>query len=120
MERYRATEMTVDGDRVVQLAYSDGIFAASLFVQQGDLDSRALRGFRRERMAGTTVYTGDGLHRTVVWGGSTAVYTLVLDAPEPLGPQLVAALPHTPADDGAVARLSRGIQRVGSWVNPFD
>jgi sigma-E factor negative regulatory protein RseB len=120
MERYRATEMTVDGDRVVQLAYSDGIFAASLFVQQGDLDPRSLRGFRSERMAGTTVYTGGGLHRTVVWGGRTAVYTLVLDAPEPLGPQLVAALPHTPADDGPVARLSRGIQRVGSWVNPFD
>jgi hypothetical protein len=120
MERYRATEMTVDGHRVVQLAYSDGIFAVSLFVQEGGLDPGSLHGFRREEMAGATVYTTEGLHRTVVWGGSAAVYTLVLDAPEPLGPELVAALPHTPADDGLVARLSRGIHRVGSWVNPFD
>jgi sigma-E factor negative regulatory protein RseB len=120
LELYRAMEMTVDGHRVVQLAYSDGIFAASLFVQRGGLDPRSLRGFTRGRMAGASVYTGTGLHRTVVWTSSTALYTLVLDGPEPLAADVVAALPHTPVDNGFVARLSRGIQRVGSWANPFE
>ena len=120
MERYSAMEMTVDGHRVVQLAYSDGIYAASVFVQRGGLDPRSLRGFTRGRMAGATVYTGTGLHRTVVWESSTELYTLVLDGPEPLAADVVAAMPHTPVDNGFVARLSRGIQRVGSWANPFE
>ncbi|HEV7825515.1 MAG TPA: sigma-E factor regulatory protein RseB domain-containing protein [Mycobacteriales bacterium] len=120
MERYRAMEMTVDGHRVVQMAYSDGIFAASLFVERGRLDAASLRGFRTERIAGTSVYARNGLHRTLVWGGDGAVYTLLLDAPESLAPQLVAALPHTPDEDGVVSRLGRGIARVGSWANPFD
>jgi sigma-E factor negative regulatory protein RseB len=119
MERYRATDLTVDGHRVVQLAYSDGLFAASLFVEQGGLDSAALHGFDRRQLAGTTVYVRTGLQRTVVWAGRSAVYTLVLEAPEALTPQLVAALPHRPLDDGMLARLGRGIDRVGSWANPF-
>jgi sigma-E factor negative regulatory protein RseB len=120
MERYRAVERTVDGHRVVQVAYSDGIFAASLFAERGRLDAASLRGFRAQRMAGTTVYVRGGLHRTLVWGGDGVVYTLLLDAPEPLAPRLVAALPHTPEEDGVVSRLGRGIARVGSWANPFD
>jgi sigma-E factor negative regulatory protein RseB len=120
MERYRATELTSGGRPVVQLAYSDGLFAASLFVEQGGLDDGALRGFDRTQLAGTTVYVRTGLHRTVVWAGRTAVYTLVLDAPESLTPELVAALPHRPPDNGVLARLGRGIDRVGSWADPFD
>jgi hypothetical protein len=120
MERYRTALMTVGGHRVVQVAYSDGIFAGSLFVEEGRLDADSLAGFRPERMAGTTSYVRDGLHRTLVWAGGTAVYTLVLDAPEALGPRLVAALPHRPVDDSVVGRLGRGIHRVGSWANPFD
>jgi sigma-E factor negative regulatory protein RseB len=120
MERYRATELTVDDHRVVQLAYSDGLFAASLFVEQGGLDAGALRGFDRTQLAGTTVHVRTGLQRTVVWAGRSAVYTLVLDAPDALTPDLVAALPHRPADAGMLARLGRGIGRVGSWANPFD
>jgi sigma-E factor negative regulatory protein RseB len=120
MERYRATELTTDGHRVVQVAYSDGLFAVSLFVEPGDLDAGALDGFHREQLAGATVYVRTGLHRTLIWAGRTAVYALVVDAPADLAPQLVAALPHRPADDGVVARLSRGIDRVGSWANPFN
>jgi sigma-E factor negative regulatory protein RseB len=120
MERYRATDLTVDGHRVVQLAYSDGLFATSLFVEQGGLDGGALRGFDRTTLAGTTVYVRTGLQRTVVWAGRSAVYTLVLDAPASLTPDLVAALPHRPPDDGMLSRLGRGIHRVGSWANPFD
>ena len=119
MERYRALERTVGGHPVVQVAYSDGIFTVSLFAERGRLDARSLHGFRVDRVAGTTVYSRDGLHRTLVWAGGEAVYTLLLDAPEPLGPRLVAALPHTPGD-GVLARLGRGIARVGSWANPFD
>jgi sigma-E factor negative regulatory protein RseB len=91
MERYRAVELTSDGHRVVHVAYSDGIFAASLFAEQGTLDAGSLRRFRAERMSGTTVYVRDGLQRTLVWGGEARVYTLLLDAPEPLGPQVVTA-----------------------------
>jgi sigma-E factor negative regulatory protein RseB len=120
MERYRATELASGGHRVVQLAYSDGLFAASLFVEQGGLDAGALHGFERSQVAGTTVHLRTGLQRTVVWAGRTAVYTLVLDAPDSLTPELVRALPHRPPDDGVLARLGRGIHRVGSWANPFD
>jgi sigma-E factor negative regulatory protein RseB len=120
MERYRATDLRSGGHRVVQLAYSDGLFAASLFVEQGDLDASALSGFDRTKLAGTTAYVRTGLQRTVVWAGRSAVYTLVLDAPESLTPELVAALPHRPVDGGMLARLGRGIDRVGSWANPFD
>lgn len=120
MERYRATRMTTDGHLVVQLAYSDGLFTASLFVEQGRLDTESLAGFRPETLGGATVHVRTGLHRTLVWSGRTAVYTLVLDAPGTLAPDVVAALPHTPVDDSLVARLNRGIGRVGSWANPFD
>jgi sigma-E factor negative regulatory protein RseB len=120
MERYRATELRSGDHRVVQLAYSDGLFAASLFVEQGGLDAAALHGFERRTVAGTIAYVRTGLQRTVVWAGRSAVYTLVLDAPESLTPELVAALPHRPADDGMLARLGRGTDRVGSWANPFD
>lgn len=120
LERYRGTRMTVAGRSVVQLAFSDGLFTASLFVEQGRVDAGSLAGFRPETLGGTTVQVRTGLHRTLVWNGPTTVYTLVLDVPETLAPDLVAALPHTPVDDGLLARMNRGVARVGSWVNPFD
>jgi hypothetical protein len=47
------------------------------------------------------------------------VYTVVADAPERTVDQVVAALPHRPADDDTLGRLGRGLDRVASWFNPF-
>jgi sigma-E factor negative regulatory protein RseB len=126
MDRYAAKVLDDEGRQVVQVSYSDGLFSASLFVQRGGLDADRLKGFHRERVGDSVMYVRAGLLRTLVWTGvagddasSSAVYTLVLDAPEEDGPPIVAALPHAPLGDDLAARLDRGLDRVRSWANPF-
>lgn len=120
MQRYRAYELTSDGQRVVQLSFSDGLFSASLFVQRGQLDGKNLKGFREERVGDATVYTSSGLYRTVVWAGGDTVYTLVSDASATAADGAVIALPHRAPDASVLGRIGRGIARVASWINPFD
>lgn len=99
---------------VVDLGYSDGLFAVSLFVQRGNL-AAAMPGIQRVAVNGHVVYS---LGHVIMWSGHGFVYTMLADAP----PQTVAAaldsLPHD-APPGFWRRLGRGLGRMASMVNPF-
>ena len=120
MQRYRAYQLGAGADQVIQLSFSDGLFASSLFVQRGQLDSRNLRGFHPEKVGDANVFASSGLYRTLVWAGGDTVYTLVSEAPMAVADRAVTALPHRAPDTSMLGRIGRGIARVASWVNPFD
>jgi sigma-E factor negative regulatory protein RseB len=116
---YEARQMPAGG-KAVQLTYLDGLFGASLFAQRGRLDENSLEGFTRTKLGQTDVYARHGLYRQYVWSGGDTVYTLVTDAPDNVVSDTVAMLPHGAPQAGALARIGRGIDRVGSWINPFQ
>jgi len=120
MVLYRARAVDVPGDeKAVHLTYSDGLFSASLFAQRGRLDTSALRGFRPDKVGNVAVHSRNGLYRQLVWAGGDTVYTLVSDAPDTELKQVIGALPHDTPGSGLRARVGRGIDRMGSWINPF-
>ncbi|WP_035857528.1 sigma-E factor regulatory protein RseB domain-containing protein [Cryptosporangium arvum] len=114
-----ARTMGTGASRSIQLSYSDGLFALSLFAQRGRLDSAVPGGFSRERVGDTEVYLRCGLYRELSWAGSGMVYTLVTDASDATVTTVVGSLPTVSEDTGVLARMSKGIRRVGSWVDPF-
>ncbi len=117
------------GGPVAHLTYGDGLSTMSLFVQQGRLTPEPLAGWHPAQVAGRPVLRGDGTPLRLTWNAAGMVLTLLADGPPEAVDAVVAALPHdpppppaTPAADepGAGERLQRGLQRMGSWVNPFD
>ena len=108
-----------DGGRVLHLAYSDGLSTLSLFSQPGS-DAAPRGEYAEHDLGGTTVWVSDQTPERVVWTGGGQVFTLVSDAAHQDLLDVVAALPRAErVEDGAGARLRRGIARVGSWFNPF-
>jgi sigma-E factor negative regulatory protein RseB len=121
MVLYRARSVQTGGaGEAVQLTYSDGLFAVSLFAQRGRLDTSTLEGFSSGEVDGAPVHTRSGLYQQAVWAGGDTVYTLVSDAPDPEMTQVIAALPHNAPSSALRARVGRGIDRMGSWINPFE
>lgn len=105
---------------VVHLAYTDGLSTVSLFAQVGELGSGPGEGFTPETVAGRPVWVQAAAAQRVVWGGQGRVWTLVSDAAPGAVRAAVAALPGDAApDDGLRDRLGRGLQRLGSLLNPF-
>lgn len=107
------------GGAVLHLAYSDGLSTVSVFSQPGRLGDTPRSGFTPATIGRTAVWVHTGTPERVVWGGAGQVFTMVSDA----GHQdLVAAVRALPRDDapdgGALARLRRGLSRVGSWLDP--
>jgi sigma-E factor negative regulatory protein RseB len=117
---YRAREVTADGSTALQLTYSDGLFTASVFAQRGRLDTGHLPGFSPETVGGVRVYAHEGLYRQLVWPGGDTVYTLVTDSPDEAVARIVPVWPHGPQQGGLLSRVGRGIDRMGSWINPFE
>lgn len=110
------------GKAIVHLSYADGISSISVFQQRGHLDRENLRGYRRETVEGRDVWVRAEIPRRVVWSTGGMVYTVVADAPERTVDRVVDVL-HEGADEGAggpMDRLGRGLDRVGSWFNPFE
>jgi sigma-E factor negative regulatory protein RseB len=111
--------------RIVHLSYADGIASISVFQQRGTLDGSALKGYRKEALAGDgdqVVWVRAEVPRRVVWSTGGTVFTVVADAPERTVDRAVVAL-HAAADQragGTMDRLGRGLDRVGSWFNPFE
>ncbi|MGH3096892.1 MAG: sigma-E factor regulatory protein RseB domain-containing protein [Streptosporangiales bacterium] len=105
--------------RVVQLSYSDGISAVSVFEQRGRLDRSSLDGWRKDQVAGRSVYLRDAVPRQLTWASSGTVYTVVADAPDATVGKVVGALPARTDGPGLWGRLWRGLGRIGSWCNPF-
>lgn len=110
----------------IQLSYSDGVMTVSVFEQSGWLDPSRLEGYETVEFNGGVVYTRPGPPARLMWSSGDRVITVVAEAPLDTVEQLFESLPPEPApdppeaDDGFLARIGRGAQRVGSWINPFD
>ena len=115
---YDAREEDGDDGTVLHLSYSDGLFSASLFAQRGRLEP--MDGWVLRRIADAEVYQKPGLSQWAVWDGGDTVYTLIADGPDTLVSDAVAAVPHVERAHGVTGRVRRGVDRVFSWVNPFD
>jgi len=101
---------------VLDLGYSDGLSMVSVFEQRGKLPA-TLPGWRKTKAGGHVVFALPD-QRSLSWASHGMVFTMVSDAPSQTVDAAVGALPHDgPA--GFWKRMSRGMVRVASWVNPF-
>lgn len=116
-----AAALGEEGSSSLHLLYSDGLYAVSIYQQDGRLDGSAVmaRGARPATLGTMHVYRWPGAEpATVVWTGDDRTYTAVSDAPLGVLHETLAALPHEPAP-GPLTRLRRGLRRVGGWLWPF-
>jgi hypothetical protein len=102
---------------VLDLGYSDGLYVVSLFEERGKLAAR-LAGWQRTTVGGRIVYAAGSAQRSLTWSGNGMVYTLIADAPAPAVAAVVDALPYD-KPPGFWKRMSRGLARLASLVNPF-
>jgi sigma-E factor negative regulatory protein RseB len=102
---------------VLDLGYSDGLSVVSVFEQHGKLPA-TLPGWRKTKVNGHVVFVADPDQRSLTWAGRGLVYTVVADAPAETVDAVVGALPHD-GPSGFWRRMSRGIDRMASWANPF-
>ena len=101
----------------LDLGYSDGLSVVSLFEQRGNL-ADGLAGWQKTTVDGHVIYAAVPDQRSLTWSSRGMVYTVMADAPAQTVNAVIGALPHdTPP--GFWKRLSRGFQRLASWVNPF-
>jgi sigma-E factor negative regulatory protein RseB len=116
---FRLIEARLD-DRVLQLAYTDGLSTLSVFAQPGGLDEERLDGFVAQRVDGWPVLVHPAPPERVVWADGERVYTVVSDAPEPAVLAVVGALPHDVGRQGLLGRLERGTVRLARMLTPLD
>lgn len=102
---------------VLDLGYSDGLSAVSLFEQRGDLPAR-LPGWEKATVANHVIYVSEPDQRFMTWSGRGIVYTVMADAPAQTVEAVVGMLPHD-APPGFWKRMSRGFARLAHMVNPF-
>jgi len=107
-----------DSDAALHLTYSDGLSAISVFEQRGRLAPGSLPGWQARTRSGVAVLTRPGLPERVAWADGAMVYTLLADAPDEVVDHAVTALPHVRPAVGLAHRLRRGVDRVGSWLDP--
>ncbi len=102
---------------MLDLGYSDGLFAVSIFVQRGGLAPK-LAGYQKITLDGRDVYADQPDQRSVTWAGQGFVFTVMADAPSATLDQAVDALPYD-APRGFWGRLSNGFTRLARLANPF-
>jgi sigma-E factor negative regulatory protein RseB len=102
---------------VLDLGYSDGLSVVSVFEQRGNL-AAGLAGWRKTTVDGHAIFVAEPDQRSLTWSGTGMVYTVVADAPAQTVDAVVSALPHD-RPPGFWKRMSRGLVRLASWVNPF-
>ena len=102
---------------VVDASYSDGLSVVSVFMQRGQLVG-ALPGWRAADVRGLPVYSSEPDHRSLAWSADGLVYTVISDAPPASVDLIVAQLPHD-HHVGLWQRVRRGLDRIGSWFDPF-
>ena len=91
-----------------------------MFAQHGRLGSAGMSGFRKQVMDRASVWVKPSSPERLVWAGAGRVYTVLSDATPATMRAAVAALPHDRVrHPGLLARIGRGLARVGSWLNPF-
>ena len=113
---FTGAETQADTGAVLDLGYSDGLSMVSVFEQRGKLPAK-LAGWRKTKVNGHVVFALPD-QRTLTWSGRGMVFTTVADAPSQTVDAVVGALPHD-GPTGFWKRMSRGLVRVASWVNPF-
>jgi sigma-E factor negative regulatory protein RseB len=113
---FTGAETQAQTGAVLDLGYSDGLSMVSVFEQRGKLPA-TLPGWRKAKAGGHVVFALPD-QRTLTWSGHGIVFTTVADAPSQTVDAVVAALPHD-GPTGFWKRMSRGLVRVASWVNPF-
>lgn len=109
-----------ENDGSLHLRYTDGLYGVSVYEQMGAIDASALEGARATEIAGMHVWRWPGAEpERMVWSGEGRTFTAVSDAPTEI---VAAAISVLPSDDppSGWSRLGRGLQRVGSWLWPFD
>ncbi|MGH3419090.1 MAG: sigma-E factor regulatory protein RseB domain-containing protein, partial [Streptosporangiaceae bacterium] len=113
---FTGAETQADTGAVLDLGYSDGLSMVSVFEQRGKLPA-TLPGWRKIKTGGHVVFALPD-QRSLTWSGHGMVFTMVADAPSQSVDAAVGALPHD-GPTGFWKRMSRGLVRVASWVNPF-
>ncbi len=114
---FTGAETEASAGTVLDLGYSDGLSVISVFEERGHLPA-SLAGWRKTTMAGHVVFVADPDQRSLTWSGRGMVYTVVADAPTQTVDAVVGALPHD-KPPGFWKRMTRGLDRLASWVNPF-
>ena len=114
---YTGAETEASAGTVLDLGYSDGLSVISVFEQRGHLPA-SLAGWQKISVAGQAVFVAEPDQRSLTWSGRGMVYTVVADAPAQTVDAVVGALPHD-RPPGFWKRMSRGLVRLASWVNPF-
>jgi sigma-E factor negative regulatory protein RseB len=114
---FTGAETEASTGTVLDLAYSDGLSVISVFEQRGNL-AAAMAGWRRTTIGGRAVFVAEPDGRSLTWSSRGMVYTVMADAPTQTVHAVVGALPHD-GPTGFWKRMSRGLVRLASWVNPF-
>jgi sigma-E factor negative regulatory protein RseB len=114
---FEAGQTSTSSGTVLDLGYSDGLFAVSIFVQRGDLAPK-LAGYQKITLDGRDVYADQPDHHSVTWAGQGFVFTVMADAPSATLDQAIDALPYD-APRGFWGRLSNGFTRLARLANPF-
>ena len=102
---------------VLSLGYSDGLAVVSVFEQRGNLPDE-LAGWHKAKVDGHMVFVAEPDRRSLTWSGRGMVFTVMADAPPQTVDAVVAVLPHD-GPPGFWKRMSRGLGRLASMVNPF-
>ena len=114
---FTGAETEASTGTVLDLGYSDGLSVISVFEQRGQLPA-SLAGWRKTTVAGHPIFVAEPDQRSLTWSGRGMVYTVVADAPTQTVDAVVGALPHD-KPPGFWNRMTRGMVRLASWVNPF-
>ena len=114
---FTGAETEASTGTVLDLGYSDGLSVISVFEQRGNLAPR-LAGWRRTTVDGHVIFVAEPDQRSLTWSSRGMVYTVMADAPANTVDAVVGVLPHD-RPPGFWKRLSRGMVRLASWVNPF-
>lgn len=108
-----------DSDDYVHLGYTDGTRVLSVFIQRGRLDVNRLANWHARVINGHTIWTQGSSGTNAIWSSGDYVYTVLANAPADVMDTVVDALPHE-GEPGFWERLTRGMDRVLAWANPFD
>lgn len=108
----------ISSSEVMHLVYSDGLSTVSVFQQPGRLS--APKGWTEQTMAHRKVWVSGGVPSAISWSAKGKVYTVVADAGAPHIESVIAGLPHSKVQRGFLHRMHHGLDRVGSWLNPFS
>lgn len=114
---FTGAETDASTGTVLDLGYSDGLSVISVFEQRGNLPA-AMAGWRKTTVDAHVVFVAEPDGRSLTWSSRGMVYTVMADAPTQTVYAVIGALPHD-GPTGFWKRMSRGLVRLASWVNPF-